>query len=287
MKIILTGGTGYIGTSLARQLRERGHTVTTLVRSTESATKATEGGAQAVVGSLFDQDWVAEQFATGDAVLNLAAGGDASDEKLGRVATAAAVSALGGTAKPYVHTGGIWVYGSGSDITEQSPLAPPALTAWRPAVERIVLDADVAATVIQPGIVYGYGTGIPAAALGARTETGQVSLVGSGDQHWSTVHADDVAALYALVAERGEALGNLIAVSGDNPTVREMGVALAGSAGVASETDDQSRARLGALFADALLLDQQSAGARARSLGWTPKAPTLVEELGNGSYTTP
>jgi nucleoside-diphosphate-sugar epimerase len=286
MKIVLTGGTGYIGTSLVRQLLERGHTVTTLVRSEESAAKVTGGGARAVVGSLFDQDWVAEQFAAADAVLNLAAGGDASDEKLGRVATGAAVSALGGTAKPYVHTGGIWVYGNGPDITEQTPLAPPALTAWRPAVERIVLDADVAATVIQPGIVYGYGTGIPAAAFAARTESGQVSLVGSGDQHWATVHADDVAALYALVAERGEALGNLIAASGDNPTVREMGTALARSADVAPETDDQSRARLGALFADALLLDQQTAAAWARSLGWTPSSPTLLDELRSGSYAT-
>ena len=76
----------------------------------------------------------------------------------------------------------------------------------------------------------------------------------------------------------------MIAASGDNPTVRELAEAAAGDAGVLPETDDESRARLGAAFADALLLDQASSGAKAHSLGWTPAATTLVQEFKTGSY---
>jgi hypothetical protein len=55
---------------------------------------------------------------------------------------------------------------------------------------------------------------------------------------------------------------------------------------VAPETADASRERLGALFADALLLDQQAGAAKARALGWNPAAPTLVEELRSGGYAS-
>jgi nucleoside-diphosphate-sugar epimerase len=113
----------------------------------------------------------------------------------------------------------------------------------------------------------------------------RVRLVGDGSQHWTTVHVDDLAVLYRTVLERREALGYLIGASGANPTVRELAEARAGAAGVVPESVEASRERLGALFADALLLDQQSSGAKAKALGWTPKGPSLIEELRSGSYT--
>jgi hypothetical protein len=66
--------------------------------------------------------------------------------------------------------------------------------------------------------------------------------------------------------------------------VLELAEAAAGDAGVLPETADESRARLGAAFADALLLDQAASAAKARSLGWKPAGPTLIEEFKTGSY---
>jgi nucleoside-diphosphate-sugar epimerase len=283
MRIVLTGGTGYIGSALLTRLVADGHTVTALVRSEDAAAKIVGRGAEPVVGDLFDLGWVAEQFAAGDAVAHTASPGDASSEKLDRAVATAAVQALGGTGKQYVHTSGIWIYGDNDAITEESPLQPPALTAWRSAVEAIALDDSLVTTIVTPGIVYGYGTGIPT-VLTQRDDNGKVRLVGDGSAHWTTVHVDDVAALFALAVTRGERLGHLLAISGDNPTVREIAEAGAGAAGVTPESDDETRARIGALFADALLLDQQATGERARSLGWKPSATSLVEEFRNGSY---
>jgi nucleoside-diphosphate-sugar epimerase len=280
MRIVLTGGTGYIGSAVVRELVAGGHTVTALVRSDEAAGKARKNGAEAAVGDLFDVEWAAARLAEGDAAVHLAATGGADTVDFDKAVIAAAVQAFGGTSKPYVHTSGIWLWGDNADITEESPLAPPALTAWRVPVEQSVLDADLNATIVAPGIVYGHGGGIPSGVLApARDEQGRVRLVGSGEQHWTSVHVDDVAALYRVVVERGEALGRLVVASGTNPTVRELGEAASGDAGVAPETDADSRARLGDLFAGALLLDQQATAAKARALGWTPTRPSLVEEL--------
>ncbi|MFG2039318.1 NAD-dependent epimerase/dehydratase family protein [Dactylosporangium sp. NPDC048998] len=283
MRIVLTGGTGYIGSAALGQFIAGGHAVTALVRGEEAAQKVRKAGAEAAVGDLLDTAWTADRFAEGDAVVHLAATGDGEPARFDRAVVAAAVRALGGTGKPYVHTSGIWLWGDNADITEESPLAPPALTAWRVEVERSVLDADLAATIVAPGIVFGHGGGIPAGVLAAaRDEDGRVRLVGDGSQHWTTVHVDDVAALYRLVVERGERLGRLIAASGVSPTVREIAEAASGGAGVAPETAEASRARLGAPFADALLLDQRATGAKARSLGWATSGPALVEELRAG-----
>ncbi len=51
-----------------------------------------------------------------------------------------------------------------------------------------------------------------------------------------------------------------------------------------TESADETRTRLGVAFADALLLDQQADGAHARSLGWQPAGPALLDELSTGSY---
>ncbi|MEU7872285.1 NAD-dependent epimerase/dehydratase family protein [Dactylosporangium sp. NPDC049140] len=276
MRIVLTGGTGYIGSAVVRELVAAGHAVTALVRSDEAAAKARKGGAEAAVGDLFDAGWTAARFAEADAAAHIAATGGPDTVEFDKAIVAAAVQA----GKPYVHTSGIWLWGDNADITEESPLAPPALTAWRVPVEQSVLDSGLAATIVAPGIVYGHGGGIPAGVLApARDEQGRVKLIGDGSQHWTSVHVDDVAVVYRLVLEHGSGLGRVVVASGVNPTVRELAEAAAGGAGVAPESVEDTRARLGAGFADALLLDQQATGAKARGLGWTPSGPSLVQEL--------
>src|SRR4051812_3805052 len=155
MRIVLTGGTGYIGSAVVRELVAGGHAVTALVRGDEAAEKARKHGAEAAVGDLFDVDWTAARLAEGDAAAHIAATGGPDTVDFDKAVVAAAVQAFGGTSKPYLHTSGIWLWGDNADITEESPIAPPALTAWRVPVEQSVLDADLNATVVAPGIVYG------------------------------------------------------------------------------------------------------------------------------------
>ncbi|MBC7633140.1 NAD-dependent epimerase/dehydratase family protein [Aeromicrobium sp.] len=277
MKILLTGATGYIGSAVLDRLVAAGHNVTAIVRSQQSSLRATDSGATAVIGDLFDSAWLSAELRGHDAAIHTAAGSDERDAQLNAAVIDAIIDAFAGTNKAFVHTGGIWTYGSNPSISETSVLAPIAITGWRPEGESRLLGSEVKATVIQPGIVYGHGRGISAMLAGAAVEDGPLPLIGSGDQHWTTVHVDDLADLYVRAVEQAPGGQSYIAVSGQNPTVRELGEAL--SDDVAPESDDATIGRLGA-FGEALLLDQQATGERARTeLGWLPTRPSLVDEL--------
>jgi nucleoside-diphosphate-sugar epimerase len=199
--------------------------------------------------------------------------------------------ALAGTGKAYVHTSGVWIHGSGT-VDEDTPFDPPQLTAWRLPLDARVRAAaadGVRGVVIAPGIVHGSGAGLPnLVRSGPRTDDGALVLPGDGDQHWTTVHAEDLGRLYALAVARAEAGSYYLGVSGSNPTVREIGEAAergtGGSGRVVGSTPDETEDRLGPLAA-AFLLDQQATGEKARrELGWEPTGPSLTEDLATGSY---
>lgn len=283
MKILLTGGTGLIGSAVLDVLIARGHQVTAIVRSQSSSLKVSDHGATGIIGDLFDAPWLASELRGHDGAIHTAAGSDERDADLNDAVITATLDAFAGTTKPFVHTGGIWTYGSNPSIDEDQELQPPAITAWRPASEQRVLSCGIKASVVQPGIVYGHGAGIPAMLAGGAAEDGTLTLIGSGEQHWTTVHVDDLADLYVRVLEDAPGGKAYIGVSGDNPTVRELGEAVTDA--VQPESDEATVARLGG-FGEALLLDQQATGGRAKhELGWAPSRPRLVELLSKGYVT--
>ena len=294
MAILLTGATGYIGSAVLRQLRGQGRDVVALVRTEEKAREVEAAGATAVLGSLTDREIVTHLALESDGVIHTAYPGDESSAPTDDTFVSAVFAGLEGSDKPYVHTGGIWVFGSGSDLTEETPFAPPAITSWRPAVEgRVRTASGVKTTIIAPAVVFGHGGGIPNLVASAPRVAGDggdaLSLVGPGSQHWTTVFVDDLAELYVLAFDLAEGGSYYIGASGENPTVRSLGEAAAEAAGLDGRVEPTSveevHERLGEYVGDALLLDQQATGSAARiDLGWEPNGPTLVEELRSGSY---
>ncbi|AOX64832.1 epimerase [Curtobacterium sp. BH-2-1-1] len=278
MHVFLTGASGYIGSSVLRALVAHEHEVTALVRTDEKAQAVRDAGGRALVGDVTDTDVVRRLAHEADAVVHTASAQGIDADFIATVLTA-----LEGTPKPFVHTGGIFTFGDSTDISEQSPLSPPALTAWRAPNEATVRASSVRTTIIAPGIVYGRGAGIPAMFVGDGEH--EVRLVGDGSQRWTTVHTDDLGELYVLALHRGEQDGSVVAATGDNPTVREIAEAGAHGSPIVAESVDASRERLGTEYADALLLHQEASGAHARSaFGWNPTRPPLVEDLADGSY---
>jgi nucleoside-diphosphate-sugar epimerase len=293
MAILLTGATGYIGSAVLRQLRSQGRDVVALVRTEEKAREVEAAGATSVLGTLTDRELITHLAIESDGVIQLATPGDDSTAPTEDTFVSAVFAGLEGSDKPYVHTSGVWVFGSASDITERSPFNPPEITSWRPPVDSRVRTAEgIKTTIIAPGIVFGHGQGIPRVITDAPRGSGvapALQLIGDGSQHWTTVHVDDLAELYVLAFDLADAGSFYIGASGQNPTVRELGEAAAFAAGLDGRVEPSSvaatRERLGAGFADALLLDQQATGSAARiDLGWEPNGPTLVEELRSGSY---
>jgi nucleoside-diphosphate-sugar epimerase len=284
MKIFLTGATGYIGSRVLPALTAAGHSVTALVR-----TYSVRGdGVTAVVGDMRDRDLVGRLAAEADAVIALATPGDATSAAADDDFVGAVLARLRPGAT-LIRTGGIWVYGSGADITERKPLDAPPIVAWREAVDNRALTAPgIRSLLIEPGIVYGYGTGIPALLFGGRRTDDGLELIGPGTQHWTTVHVDDLAELYVAALTQGDSGERFIGVGGENPTVREMGEAVSRRLGlggrVVPEDATATVERLGE-FGAALLLDQQASGEKARrELSWKPSRPSLLAEIDSGAY---
>ncbi len=291
MKVALTGATGFIGSHILTELHEHGHEVTALVRDDTQADIVKARGATPVVIDLSDRPAVATLLTTADGAIHTASPGDATSAGLDSAVVDAVTRAFAGTGKPYLQISGAWVYGDNTSITEDSPFHAPALVSWKEPIERRVLgEAGMRGAVIVSSVAYGDGGGgIPGLVLGSpRDDAGKLIMLGTGQQHWSTVHVADVADAFRRVLEHDSARGYYVIGNGANQTVAELTEAAAvaaGAPGAVPGSDDEARARLGDYFAEVLLLDQGTDAGRARTeLGWHPSHPTLADEFRHGSY---
>jgi nucleoside-diphosphate-sugar epimerase len=291
MKVTLTGATGFIGSHVLAELREHGHEVTALVRDDAQADRVAALGATPAVVDLYDRPAVTSMFGGADGAIHTASPGDATSADLDSAVAGAAADAFAGTGKPYLHTSGDWIYGNNLDITEESPVKAPAMVAWKEPIERRVLDAPgMRAVVVVASVAYGDGGGgVPGLLLGSpRDDAGNLIMLGTGQQHWSTVHVADLADFFRRALENDSARGRYVVGDGSNPTVAELTEAAAvaaGAPGAIAGSDDEARARLGDYFAEVLLLDQGTSAAKARAeLGWQPSHPVLTDEFRRGSY---
>jgi len=244
-----------------------------------------------MVVDLYDRPAVTSVFSGSDGAIHTASPGDATSANLDAAVVNAATDAFGGTGKPYLQISGEWIYGDNLDITEQSPIKAPPMVAWKEPIERQVLNApDMRGVIIVSGVAYGDGGGgLPGLLLGSpRDDAGNLIMLGSGQQHWSTVNVADLADFFRRALEDDSARGRYIVADGSNPTVAELTEAATvptGAPGAVAGSDDEAKARVGDYFAEVLLLDQGAEAAKARSeLGWQPTRPVLADEFRDGSY---
>ncbi len=291
MKVVLTGATGFIGSHVLPELLEHGHEVTALVRNDAQAEMVAARGATPAVADLYDRPTVAGLLRQADGAIHTASPGDATSAGLDSAVVDAATSAFDGTGKPYLQISGLWVYGPNSAITEASAFNAPALVSWKEPIERRVLGANgMRGAVIVSGTAYGDGGGgIPGLLLGSpRDSADNLIMLGTGQQHWSTVHVADLADVFRRILEDDSARGYYVISDGVDPTVADLTEAAAvavGAPGAVPGSDDEARARLGDYFAEVLLLDQRADAAKARAdLGWRPSRLTLADEFRHGSY---
>jgi len=291
MNVALTGATGFVGSHVLGELQQHGHRVTALVRSDEQGGIVAARGATPVTVDLYDRAALVEVLRRADAAIHTASPGDETSANLDSAVSDAAIDAFAGTGKPYVHISGLWVYGPNPAISEDSPRNPPALVAWKePIEERVLAAQDMRGVVIVSGTAYGDGGGgVPGLLLNSpRDEAGNLIMLGSGRQHWVTVHVADLAEVFRRVLEDDSARGRYVVANGLSPTVAELTEAAAvavGAPGAVPGSDNEARARLGDDFAEVLLDDQGTTAAKVRAeLGWAPSRPGLVDEFQHGSY---
>jgi nucleoside-diphosphate-sugar epimerase len=291
MKIALTGATGFIGSHILTELQTHGHEVIALVRDDTQATSVAANRATPAIVDLYDRQAVVKVFSDADGAAHVASPGDETSANLDSAVVDAAIDAFASSGKPYAHISGLWVFGSNTSITEESSYNAPAMVAWKQPIEqRVVDEPGMRGILIVSGTAYGDGGGgVPGVLLGSpRDSDGNLIMLGTGRQHWATLHVADLAAFFRYVLESDNARGKYLIANGLTPTVAELTEAAAaavGAPGAVPGSEKEAHARLGDYFAEVLLLDQATTAAKARAvLGWQPTHPGLTEELRNGSY---
>jgi dihydroflavonol-4-reductase len=239
VKVFLTGGTGFIGGEVARQLRARGDEVTCLVRSPGKAAKLTELGCELVPGDLGDEAAIRDGMNGCDAVIHAAAmyevgiparqrpamweANVAGTERVMRAALAAAVPRI-----VYVSTVGIFG-NTHREVVDESYRNPETdFTSYyeetkleaHKVVQRLIDDEGLPAVIVQPGGVYGPGDTSQVADLLEQFFGGKLPLLPFPELGICMTHVEDIAGGILLALDKG-ALGATYVISGPATTMRE------------------------------------------------------------------
>lgn len=289
MKVFVTGATGHIGAAVVRSLVAADHEVTGLLRSAGKCGRLTAMGAEAVYGDMTIPASYRSRAREHDALVHCAFRGEGDSVGADRTTLDALLDAarLGDRPRQVIYTSGCWVLGDtgGETVDEDAPVDEPAeVVGWRPRHEQIVLEAGeedggFTTAVVRPGLVYGGHGSLTGRLFASAVEEHAAEVPGSGEQHWSLVHREDLAELYRRILEE-EAAGIFHGVDGVPVPAREAGRAAAEAAGAGGEVRTvpagELREELGAA-ADALCLDQRLTTRRSAALGWGPERASFPE----------
>jgi dihydroflavonol-4-reductase len=232
VRIFLTGGTGYIGTALARVLRERGHDVRALVRTPARAAALEALGCDLVAGDLSDRTWLREQILGSEGVIHSAgiykvgiAAKDRPDMFAANVTGTENVldAAAEGGAERIVYVSTVNAFGNTHgevvDETYERPAGEPFVSyydetkylAHRAALERI--GAGVPIAIAMPSVTIGPGDHSSVGTLIRQAATGRLPARFLGELGITVAYLDDVADGIASVHERGS-LGESYVIGG-------------------------------------------------------------------------
>jgi nucleoside-diphosphate-sugar epimerase len=112
-------------------------------------------------------------------------------------------------------------------------------------------------------------------------QKGVSAYVGEGLSRWSAAHVLDVAELYRLALDRGQKNARYNAVAEEGVTARAIAEVLGEGlkVPVVSLSPDEVPAHFGPMTVFAGLDMFASSALTRQALGWTPKGPTLIEDL--------
>lgn len=293
MKIVVAGGSGFLGSALVARARADGHDVLVLTRRPRAAGEMAWSPGDDRPG----QPWM-QAIDGADAAINLAGesiGGGrwtAARKRAIResrvVATRAMAGAIVAARRPpavFISSSAVGIYGSRGDdpITEDAPTGPGFLgevgRAWEQEARRASPVTRV--VLLRSGVVLGRGGGaLPQLARPFWFYAG--GRMGSGRQYLSWIHRDDWVAMICWVLTT-EAVAGVINATAPEPVTnatfaRTLGDVIRRPAWLPVPALPL-RWLLGEM-ADGLILEgQRVIPARAQALGFAFRYPTLERAL--------
>jgi nucleoside-diphosphate-sugar epimerase len=292
MRVFITGATGFIGTSLVKELIAAGHNVLGMARSDAGAKSLTALGADVHRGSLEDLDGLRKGATASDAVIHLAFIHDFSKFRENCEIDGKAIEALGselaGSDRPLIVTSGTaGLAGPGQVATEDNDV-PLDFPMPRVSEQTALSLKRVSASVMRlPQVHDTVKQGLVTYLIALAREKGASAYVGEGRNRWAAGHVVDVARLYRLALEKHEAGAKYHAVGEEGVAMREIAETIGSGlkVPVISLSPDQAQSHFGwlGMFASHDLV--ASSAKTRKKLGWNPTGPGLITDLKNMRYS--
>jgi uncharacterized protein YbjT (DUF2867 family) len=210
MKVLVTGGTGFVGTHLVNTLLRRGHAVTVLARDPRKTRNRYNRPVEAAQGDVLDRASIERAASGHDAVVHLVGiiveKGEQTFDRMHREAVENVLAAAKTAGvRRFVHMSAM---GSSED-------APSDYSRTKAAGEKAVRASGLDWTVFRPSIVFGYGDGfVGLLAPLVRNNPGFIPVIGDGQNRFQPVAVEDVARVFADALENPATIGHTYEVGG-------------------------------------------------------------------------
>jgi dihydroflavonol-4-reductase len=237
MKAFVTGGTGFIGNRLAKQLRERDYDVICLVRKPERADELKELGATLVQGDITDKASMRDGMAGADVVFHVSGWYEvglspSAQERMEQINVSGTENVLGLATEldipkiVYTSTTGVLGDTRGQVVDETHERDSPFDSAYdrtkyeaHQIAERYIFEG-APIIIVMPTQVYGPGDHSVVATYLRLLLRRSLPVVVAAETGFTLVHVDDLARGHILAAEKGE-IGQSYLLGGDVMTVGE------------------------------------------------------------------